>query len=229
MKVIIIGLGHFGSSLAVKLASSGNEVIGVDNNPQLVDALKDKLTYTVCMDATNQEAVKSLPLMDSDIVLVTIGEDRGANIMASAVLKNLNVKRLIARAIDPMHESVISAMGITEITNPEVETAERWAKRLNLTNLVDSFELTKDFSIVEITVPRKFHKKTVEEIGFQNNYNLVVLTTIRKEEKRSIIGIKNVIDVVQGVVLPETVLEEGEIMVVFGANNDIQKLLKIEE
>ena len=229
MKFIIIGLGHFGSSLAVKLASSGNEVIGVDTNAQIVDSLKDKVTYTVKMDATNAESVKSLPLQDTDIVLVTIGEDRGANIMTSAVLKNLGVKRLISRAIDPMHESIIAAMGINEITNPEVETAERWAKRLNLTNMVDSFELTKDFSIVEIQVPKKFHDKSIEEIGFRKNYNLVVLTTIRKEEKSSFLGIKRNSDVVQGVASPETKLQEGEIMVVFGANNDIQKLLKKED
>ena len=229
MKFIIIGLGHFGSSLAVKLASSGNEVIGVDNNLQIVEQLKDKVTYTVCMDATNSESVKSLPLKDTDIVLVTIGEDRGANIMASAVLKNLQVKRLISRAIDPMHESIIAAMGINEITNPEVETAERWAKRLNLTNMIDSFELSNDFSIVEVKVPEKFYDKSIDEIGFRKNYNLVVLTTIRKEEKKSFLGVKSSSDTVQGVVSSDTILRKGEVMVVFGANTDIQQLLKAED
>lgn len=227
MKFIIIGLGHFGSSLAEKLAASGNEVIGVDSNPQQVESLKDKVTYTVCMDATNSESVRSLPLQDTDIVVVTIGEDRGANIMASAVLKNIGVKRLISRAIDPMHESIISAMGIHEITNPELETAERWAKRLNLSQMVDSFEITKDFSIVEIAVPERFHNKTIEEIGFRQNYNLVVLTTIRKEEKKSFLGINSSSDVVQGVVNPDTMLQKDEVMVVFGKNTDIQELFKL--
>ena len=228
MKFIVIGLGHFGSSLAVKLADSGNEVIGVYANPQIVDTLKDKVTYTVCMDATNSESVKSLPLEDTDVVLVTIGEDRGANIMASAVMKNIGVKRLISRAIDPMHESIISAMGIHEISNPEVETAERWAKRLNLSNMIDSFEITKDFSIVEITVSDKFHGRSVKEIGFRENYNLVVLTTIRKEERKSFWG-SSTDDIVQGIILPDTILQKGEIMVVFGKNSDIQELFKISD
>jgi trk system potassium uptake protein TrkA len=229
MKFIVIGLGNFGSSLAEKLTESGNEVIGVDSNFQRVESLKDKITFTVCMDATNPETVKTLPLKDTDIVIIAIGEDKGANIMSSAVMKNLHAKRLISRAIDATHENVLSAMGITEIANPEVETAERWAKKLSLTNLLDSFELTADFSIVELEVPNSFIGKTLDEIGFRRNYNLVVLTTIREERKESLIGVNRMVKQVQGVSSPDTRLQKGEVMVVYGHNTDIKKLLKIEE
>ena len=229
MKFIVIGLGNFGSSLAEKLTESGNEVIGVDSNFQRVESLKDKITFTVCMDATNPETVKTLPLKDTDIVIIAIGEDKGANIMSSAVMKNLHAKRLISRAIDATHENVLSAMGITEIANPEVETAERWAKKLSLTNLLDSFELTADFSIVELEVPNSFIGKTLDEIGFRRNYNLVVLTIIREERKESLIGVNRMVKQVQGVSSPDTRLQKGEVMVVYGHNTDIKKLLKIEE
>ena len=112
MKYIIIGLGNFGSSLAMKLTNQGNEVIGVDNSLSKVEAMKDRISYTICMDATDQYTMTGLPMKDSDIVIVAIGEDQGANIMATAILKNMNVKRLISRAINPMHENVLRAMGI---------------------------------------------------------------------------------------------------------------------
>jgi len=229
MKFIVIGLGNFGSSLAEKLTEAGNEVIGVDSNFQRVELFKEKITYTICMDATNPESVKTLPLKDTDLVIIAIGEDKGSNIMASAVMKNLRVKRLISRALDATHENVLSAMGITEIANPELETAEKWAKKLSLTSLLDSYELTSDFSIVEVKVPDSFSGKTLDEIGFRRNYNLVVLTTIREERKESFIGINKTVKQVQGVSSPDTVLQKGEIMVIYGHNSDIKNLLRSEQ
>ncbi|MBM3419369.1 MAG: TrkA family potassium uptake protein [Bacteroidetes bacterium] len=229
MKFIVIGLGNFGSSLAEKLTEAGNEVIGVDSNFQRVELFKEKITYTICLDATNPESVKTLPLKDTDLVIIAIGEDKGSNIIASAVMKNLHVKRLISRALDATHENVLSAMGITEIANPELETAEKWAKKLSFTSLLDSYELTSDFSIVEVKVPDSFFGKTLDEIGFQRNYNLLVLTTIREERKESFIGINKTVKQVQGVSSPDTVLQKGEIMVIYGHNSDIKNLLRLEQ
>lgn len=81
MKYIIIGLGNFGASLAEKLTQRGNEVIGVDNDLAKVEALKEKISHTVCLDATNSFIVSGLPLKETDIAIVAIGEDQGANIM----------------------------------------------------------------------------------------------------------------------------------------------------
>ena len=118
MKYIIFGLGNFGASLGQKLTSQGNEVIGVDNNMDKVDALKESISHTVCMDSTDQFTVSGLPLRETDVVIVAIGEDQGSNIMTTAVLKNLKVKRLISRAITPLHETVLEAIGVDEIVHP---------------------------------------------------------------------------------------------------------------
>ncbi len=94
-------------------------------------------------------------MKEIDIAIVAIGEDQGANIMVTAMLKNLGVNRLIARAINPLHEKVLEAIGVDEIVNPEDETAERWSKKLCLNNVVDSFELNDEYSILEVSVPKK--------------------------------------------------------------------------
>mgnify|MGYP003379460160 CR=1 FL=1 len=108
-------LGSFGSSLAQKLTELGNEVIGIDTNMKKVDALKDKISHTICIDATDQFTISGLPLKDTDVVIVAIGEDQGANVMVTAIFKNLQVKRLISRAINPLHENVLQAIGVHEI------------------------------------------------------------------------------------------------------------------
>lgn len=226
MKYIIFGLGNFGSSLGQKLTEQGNEVIGVDLSMDKVDALKESISHTVCMDSTDQFTVAGLPLKDTDVVIVAIGEDQGANIMTTAVLKKLKVKKLIARAITPLHETVLEAIGVDEVVHPEEETAERWAKKLTLKGVVESFELSSQYSIVEFEVPKKYTGRTLQEVGFRKRHNIVVLTTIKKEEQKNLLGITHEVNLVQGVASPKTVLEENDILVIYGDNKDIKALLK---
>jgi len=226
MKYIIIGLGNFGASLAQKLTEQGNEVIGIDTSMAKVDAYKEKISHTICMDATDEFTVSGLPLKDTDIVLVAIGEDQGANIMTTAIFKNFEVKRLISRAINPLHEKVLQALGVDEIVHPEEETAERWAKKLCLKNVVDSFELNDDYSIIEANVPDDYIGKTVREVGFRKEFNLLVLTIIKKVQVKSILGKTKTETQVQGVVSADNVIETNDILVLYGSNKDLQIFLK---
>lgn len=226
MKYIVIGLGSFGASLAEKLTEQGNEVIGIDTNMNKVDNYKERITHTICMDATDEFTVSGLPLNGTDMVVVAIGEDKGANVMATALFKNFQVKRLISRAIDDLHEKVLHAIGVDEIVHPEEESAERWAKKLCLKGVVDSFELSDDYSIVEVNVPSKFDGKTIKEINIREAYNLLVLTTIAHTEIKSVVGKTRNVTKVKGVASPNDVLNKDDILVVYGANKDIKKFLK---
>lgn len=225
MKFIIIGLGNFGGSLAEKLTKRGNEVIGVDINPIKINALKDTLSHTICMDATDQSAITVLPIKNTDVVMVCIGEEEGANIMATANFKNIGVKRLISRSINPLHENVLQAIGVSEIVRPEEETAERWAKKLCLEGVVDSFELNSSFSILEIHVPKQYVGKTIEEVNFREKYNILILTTIKSSKASSFLGGSKIIAEVQGIPAPTTILDKEDILVVYGSNVALKKFV----
>lgn len=226
MKYLIIGLGNFGASLAEKLTKMGNEVIGVDVNMSKVEAIKDKITHAVNLDSTDITAVSSLPLKDTDIVIVGIGEDKGANIMATALMKQLHVKRLISRAVSPLQEMVLEAMGVDEIIHPEEETAERWSKKLNLQGVVDSFEVNRDYSIIETEVPKEFDGKTLEEIELKKKYDVIVLTTIKISREKNEIGSDRDVSNVQGVASAKTILYKNDIMVLYGHNKNLKKMIK---
>jgi len=225
MKYIIIGLGNFGASLAQKLTEKGNEVIGVDIKMDKVDALKDKITHAICLDSTDINAVSNLPLNDTDIVIVAIGEDKGSLIMATALMKQLKVKRLISRAVSPLQEMVLEAIGVDEIIHPEEETAERWAKKLNLQGVIDSFELTGHYSVVEIVVPKKYEGKTLREIELRKKYKIMILTTMKIIEVTNALGATKKTTQVQGVAGSETVLNKDDVMVLYGNNSDIKELI----
>ncbi|MFV8281737.1 potassium channel family protein [Christiangramia marina] len=225
MKYIVIGLGNFGSSIAEQLAEMGNEVIGVDISMSKVESMKEKITHAISLDATDMEAVKNLPLKDCDVVIVGIGEDKGANIMAAALMKQMKVKRIISRAIDPLQRTVLQTMSITEIIHPEEETAHRWAQRLNLEGVVDSFELDSNFSIVETKIPEEYHDKTVKELDIKGEFNILILTTMNVSEGKNELGAPTERNTVQGIVHADTKLYKDDIMVLYGHNKDIRKLL----
>ncbi len=226
MKYIIVGLGAFGGSLAEKLTLQGNEVIGVDRDMEKVEYFKEKVSHTICMDCTDELAVIGLPLEETDVSVITIGEDQGSNILTTALFKNLNAKRIISRANDHIHEKVLQAIGITEIVDPEEETAERWAKRLCLSDIVDSFELDSDYSIIEAKAPAEFNGKTIGDTKLMDKHNILVLTTIRKIESKGILT-KNVLEnKVQGVADSRMQIEKDDILVLFGSNKNLQNFLK---
>ncbi|WP_192348690.1 TrkA family potassium uptake protein [Algoriphagus sp. Y33] len=229
MKYIVVGLGNFGASLSQKLTAQGNEVIGIDTRMEKVDLYKEKISHTICMDATDEFTVSGLPLEETDIVIVAIGEDQGANIMSTAIFKNMEVKRLISRAINPLHEKVLKAIGVDEIVHPEEETAERWSKKLCIKNVVDSFELNAHFSIVEAKVPREYVGMTIREIGFRSKFNLLVLTIMKQHEVKSLLGSKQTELNIQGLATPDQKLEVTDVLVLYGSNKHIKEFLKFEK
>lgn len=226
MKVIIIGLGNFGAALGKKMSKLGHEIIGVDHDMQKVEALKEKLSYTICMDATDELSIGKLPLSNTDIVIVSIGENEGASIMATAIFKNKNVKRLISRSINSLHENVLQAIGVSEIIRPESESAERWTKKLNVKGVVDSFELNKDYSIIEVVTPKELVGKTFDEVQFKKNHNILVMTIIQNKEEASFLGQYKIVPQVQGFPSSLTVIQKNDVLVIYGANEDIYKFLK---
>ncbi|MCO6463710.1 MAG: TrkA family potassium uptake protein [Saprospiraceae bacterium] len=228
MKFIVVGLGNFGASLAEKLTEQGNEVIGIDREMSKVTALKDTISHTICLDATDKATVADLPLQNTDVVVVCIGGNSGTNVIVSALFKNLGVKRLISRSADSLHEHILNAIGVSEIAKPEVESAERWAKKLCLKGLVNSFDLNPHHSVIEIKSPSTFIGQTVQQIGFRENYNILILTIIKPAAKKSYFGL-NSEEYITGIPKPDTVIDTNDILVLYGNTSDLQKIITKNE
>jgi trk system potassium uptake protein TrkA len=228
MKYIIIGMGNFGAFLATRLTDLGHEVVGVDSSLSRIELIQDKITHAVILDSTDIHAVKNLPMKDVDVVVIAIGEDVGASIMTTAIFKQMNVKRIIGRAINSVQETVIRAIGVDEIIHPEEETAQRLAKRLELKGVLDSLEISDDYNIVEVKLPLRYIGLKVEEANIRNEFGLNILSTIQMIEKSNLLGIKAIKKQVSGVIKPDYVFEEEDILLLFGKVKDIHKFLNLE-
>src|SRR3989304_2894696 len=102
-KFAVIGLGHFGEHLAVELAQKGAEVLAIDEELERLEAIKDKVTHAVRLDATDEKALLSQGLQDFDAVIVGIGDDFEAALLTVAMLQRIDAKRIIVRATTSIH------------------------------------------------------------------------------------------------------------------------------
>jgi len=225
MKYIVIGLGNYGTALSAKLTALGHEVIAVDSKQSKVESAKEVITHTICLDSTDVQALKTLPLKDCDAAIVAIGEDFGASIFTTTLLIQLNVKKIICRAISPLHQRVLEALGIHEIVNPEKESADRLVKKMEMKNIVDYFDIADDYSIIEIVVPALYCGLSLKEADFRKKYNLNIITVKRIAENKNIVGTSYQKSTVLGVLSPDTEFVENDILVLYGNITDIQKFL----
>ncbi len=225
MKYIVLGLGHFGKSLAIHLTEQGHEVIAADKSLTIVEQLKDKITHTVCMDTTDKEAVTSLPLRDADAVIVAIGEDEGASLLTTALLKQLKVKRIIGRVVSELQKNVLEAMQIDEYIMPEEEAAERLALRLDNVDIIDSFKVSDRYSIIETRVPGKYVGMSLKDANLTNKYKVIVLTTVKSYESQ-VDGKTVKRQEASGIAGSETMLEENDFLVLFGELSNIKRLIQ---
>ncbi len=227
MKYIIVGMGNFGSYLAIRLTELGHEVVGVDTSESKIEKVKDHITHAVALNATDQHAVANLPMKDCDVVVIAIGEDVGASIMTTAIFKQMKVKRIIGRAINALHETVIRAIGVDEIIHPEEETAERLAKRLELKGVLDSLEISDDYNIVEVKVPSRYVGMSVGEANIRKEFSLNIMTTIKLKEETNFLGIKLPKKDVAGVISADYVFDQDDILLLFGKIKNIQEFLSL--
>lgn len=207
----VIGLGRFGSSVARTLARMGYEVLAVDTNKDRVSAITDEVTYAVCVDAMDEQALKSLGLRNFDVVIVAIGQEVQSSILATVILKEMGVSRVVAKAVSELHGKVLQKVGADMVVFPERDMGVRVAHALVSKNILDQISLSPDYSIIELTAPPEFVGKTLQESAMRREYGVTVLAIRRGGEIIISPGARQVI-------------KEGDILVVLGRNEKLKAL-----
>jgi len=171
MKYLVIGLGNLGRAIAESLTRIGNEVIGVDINPHKTEAVKHTISGAISLDTTDKDALNTLPLNEMDAIFVTFGKDFGTSIQTVALLKNLDVNKLIVRGISPIHEAVIRSIGVAEIITPEDDFAGMYASQSLLGELFKQwYRVTDTHHLYKIKAPVTFVGQTLQTIDLEENF-----------------------------------------------------------
>ncbi|MBD0383413.1 potassium channel family protein [Paenibacillus sedimenti] len=206
----VIGLGRFGASISKELVQLGNEVLGIDKDEEAVDEMSSELTHTVVADATDEDVLKSLGIRNFDCAVVAIGDDIQSSILAAIVLKDLGVKKVVAKALSELHGKVLDKIGVDRVIYPERDMGIRVAHQLVSPNLLDYIEISKDYTIAELSVPKRICGLSIRELDPRAKYGCSVVAINKKT----------------GVIIAPTatdVVNEKDIMVIIGTNDQIEE------
>lgn len=182
MNIVTIGLGNFGASLSKILTAMGHDVIGVDNNPEKVEFFKDKISNTVCLDASDPHALQLLPIREADVFVVCIVDDFGVSVMIAALLKKYGVRNVICRESSSIHLTVLNSIGILNTINPEYETARTLAQTIVLPGIQHLFSITDSLKIVDLIIPSELINQKFSPLHFKEKTHLKIVALKRNQK-----------------------------------------------
>ena len=182
-KITIIGLGQFGMRVAKQLTQRGADVLAIDKDLDKVEMIKDEVAYAVALDSTNIKALRSQNIEQMDAVFVAIGENIRGLLLTTVNLLEMNVKRIITRAVSEEQKTILSKLGVQEIISPEDEISKTIAEKLINPTFQGVLHLTGETIIAEVRVPLKIAYRTIAQSEFQLTYSLKLITVKRSYEE----------------------------------------------
>ena len=212
--ILLIGLGRFGRHVAMKLNELNHQVMAVDKVEERVDAILPYVTSAQIGDSTSDAFIKSLGVRNFDVCIVAIGDSFQSSLETTSLLKEMGAKKVVARATRDVHAKFLLRNGADEVVYPEKQIANWTAIRYSSDHIFDYIELSHDFAIVEIPVPKTWNGKTIGQIDIRKKYNINIMAVKEHGELNLSIA-------------PETSLSEDETMLVLGNIHDIQKCFHI--
>ncbi len=143
-KIIVLGLGNFGGNLALKLTEDGHEVFGVDSNPSRVDMIQNKINHALGLDASDESCINYLPIDDCDLVVIAIGENIGASVTTTALIKKHYNGRIIVRSLSTLHKLIY----ISEKSEADISPSTKDLAKSKRVALIVEFHFLYNFQIV---------------------------------------------------------------------------------
>jgi trk system potassium uptake protein TrkA len=215
----VIGMGRFGSRLATNLAQAGQEVIGIDLEPRLIEEMRDRVTLAIALDATDEQALLMHGIDKVDVAVVGIGNDFESSALATVLLKQIGVPRVISRAITPTSARILARIGADEVVNPEDEAADRWCSRMISPEFLSQHQVGDGHSLVEVKAPSKWVGKTLTQLNLRARFGvLVVAIKIRRTTAgapdRMVVELPD----------PGLPLDNDQVLVLFGLEENLAQL-----
>ncbi len=211
----VVGLGRFGTAVAMKLRELGNEVMVLDENAEQIQKIADHVTYAVVGDAQDEAVLKALGVSNVDCAVVAVGEDLAAGILITLNLKALGVPQVICKAQDDLQKRALEKIGADRVVIPEREMGLMLAQNLASSSVLDYIELSRECGIAEIMPPKSWVGKTIRDLNVRAKYGI------------NIIALRDETDNLTVTLDPAYVLQSNNILVILGNNEDLARVQKL--
>jgi trk system potassium uptake protein TrkA len=212
-RVVVIGLGIFGSQLARQLFEKGLEVIAIDKNRDVVQKIRDHSTKAVVADATDKDVLESIGIDAGDTVVISFGEDLSASTLLTLYLKEMKVREIFVKVPNEDYKRILLKVGASEAIIPEREMANKVARSIISPNVLEYLPISEDYTICELAPPTAFIGKSLAELDLRKKYQLQV------------IAIRDVLsESMQLVPRASSIIKDSDVLVIIGREEDIQKV-----
>ncbi|MBI4845117.1 MAG: TrkA family potassium uptake protein [Candidatus Omnitrophica bacterium] len=213
--VLIIGLGHFGHALVKELTKSSFGVIVIEENQEKADLVKDMVEQIIVANAANKELLLKFA-KNIDCAIVCISEKVDSSVLVTYYLKELGIKKIIAKATTIAHGEILKSIGANEIIYPEEEAAKRISRNLIAPDILDAIKFSDEFDIIELPVPEKFFMRSIKSLQLRNKYSIDIL------------AVKNPLTSQTKIMPPpEYVFKPDDVMIFIGTSDSTSKLMNI--
>jgi trk system potassium uptake protein TrkA len=215
-RILVVGLGNFGTVLAERLHELGHEVIAVDLRAELVDAIGPKVTRALVGDATRRGVLEEAGAAEVDAAVISTGDNLAASVLALLALRDIGVKRVWLKVQSDEHARIAEAIGVEESVFPERESALALASRLTTRSVLRYVPLGKDLCLQEMAVPAEWQGRTLRELALPQRH------------RASVVAVHDVLrDETTAVVDPGRALTPSDTLLVAGPPAVLEKLAKL--
>lgn len=218
--VAVLGLGRFGQRIATQLAGSGEEVIACDISRDVVEHIASQVAQAVTLDVTDEAAMRSRGIHRVKCGVIGIGEDFEAAVLATVLLKQMGVPRIIARARSRTTAEVLKRVGADDVVLAEDEAADRWANRILGPRVLNQIEFHEGYSIVEFIVPKPWIGKTLIDLDVRKKHD-VHIVAVKRADPSTPSGAK------VAALPPTEMFREDDVIIVMGEDKKIRGLSSI--
>ncbi len=171
----IFGLGRYGLAVARELVAGGAEVLAIDRSESIVNSLAAEIPLCKCADVTDGDVLRQLDIGSFDTVIIAMAGSLEATVLSTMLCKELGVKTVIAKCYNETHQKILSRVGADQVVFPESESGARLAKNLLSAGFVDLLELSRDVSMVEVSVQPEWVGKSLLELNLRRKYGINIV------------------------------------------------------
>jgi trk system potassium uptake protein len=207
----VIGLGRFGSSVALTLYERGYRVMGIDVSRDVIQHYSDELTHTIALDATDEEALSALDMASFDIVVVSMAEHFEDSVLTTVALKNIGVRNVICKALSERQAEILKKVGADRVVLPEKEAGQRLALEITTPQVLDSMVLGPGHSVAEVKLPSWLVGRSLADSRLRERFGVTVL----------------VVNSAETLIVsppPDYVFQQSDVLVVVGADTAVSRL-----
>lgn len=225
----VIGLGKFGTAVALNLARKGFDVLVIDKDEDKIREIEDQVAQAIILDVSNEKALRSLKLSDFDYVIIAITQDIEASIFTAMVVREdaRGKTTLIAKAATEIHASILRKLGVDRVIFPEKESANRLVEKITSPNIFDYIELSEDYSIAEIKAPESFVGKSIVDLDIRAKYGVYIIAIKRKEAVYREDGQLEVRERIIIIPPPDEEIHETDTLIVIGRADAIERFKEV--